>query len=837
MRGLVIASFCCLGLILPLPLHAATARTTRLFLSWAEITSAETADFNRSELSGSKLDRSRFFDDRIMREISVLAGEDSPWEIDRWRILGLSAAVAIETLLLVLLLHNRAKRRRAEEAPGPRETQLFEAQRLARLGSWQWDPASDAITWSEALYGLTGFDSGKPLPGFHELAKFFEPDGWRHLTQAMERALATGEAYELELKFLPSDGTALWLGVRGEAVRDAQGTVVQLRGTMQDITERKQAEEARLKHAAIVESSDDAIVSKNLDGIITSWNSGAQRIFGFNEAEAVGQSISIIIPQELREEESTILKKISSGERIGQYETARINKQGERIFVSLTISPVKDLTGRIVGVSKIARDITERKRAAEQLKRSEEMFAKAFRRGPMAVTLTDAKSHRYIDVNETFEHMTGFCREELIGHNALERGIWVDPSERVRLSKRLFADGCIRDVEIQFLTKDGHQGVAQTSGELIDLDGELCMMLVTIDITERKQAEQKLQESERRFRLMADSAPVLMWISGPDKLCTDFNKEWLDFTGRPIAQELGEGWTENVYPDDLESCLLTYQRAFDARQAFTMEYRLRRHDGRYRWVLDRGVPRFLESGEFAGYIGCCIDITDQKEAKAAQLELSGRLIQAQEAERARIARDLHDDINQRLALLANGLQELQQHDTERDENEDQRQLHELWNLTNEIALDIQQLSHRLHPSKLHYLGLPAAVRELCKEFSKAHKIEVECVAQDVPRDLKESASLSLFRTVQESLHNVAKHSSARHVKVDLSSRSTGILLRVSDDGVGFDVSQKHGQGLGLVSMEEHLRSIGGRLTVWSQPSLGTLVEATVPVGAWQARTA
>jgi len=806
-----------------------------LFLAWAKTIPAENAELKYSALDSRARRRSSLY--LLRREIAVFLGDDSPWEVYRGRIWVLSAAVVIETLLLVLLFQNRAKRRRAEKALRRRETQLFEAQRLARLASWRWHPASDAIRWSEAAFSLTGFDPQRPLPAFHELAKFFEPDGWQQLTQAMERAVRTGEAYQLELKFLPSEGKCLWLAVRGEAVRGAQGSVVQLRGTMQDITERKQAEEARLKHAAIVESSDDAIVSKNLDGVITSWNTGAQRIFGFSEAEAVGRSISMIIPPELQDEESTILETIRSGGRIEHYETTRTNKQGERIFVSLTVSPVKDLTGRIVGASKIARDITERKRAAEQLRKSEEMFAKAFRRGPMAITLTDAKTHRYIDVNETFEHMTGYSREELIGHSALERGVWVDPAERVRLTTKLLADGPIRGAEFQFLTKDGRRRVAQASAEMIDVDGELCFMLVTIDITERKQAEQKLEESESRFRLMADSAPVLMWISGPDKLCTDFNKEWLSFTGRPMEQELGEGWVENVHGDDLESCLLTYQRAFDARQPFTMEYRLRRHDGRYRWVLDRGVPRLLENGEFAGYIGCCIDITDQKDAQAAQAELSSRLIQAQEAERARIARDLHDDINQRLALLANGLQELQQTEAERDQEEDQRQLHELWNLTNEIALDIQQLSHRLHPSKLHYLGLPAAVRELCKEFSKAHKIEVECVAQDVPRDLGETASLSLFRTVQESLHNVAKHSSARHVKVDLSGRPTGIFLRVSDDGVGFDVSQKRGQGLGLVSIEERLRSIGGRLTLWSHPSLGTLVEAIVPVGAGQVRTA
>ena len=135
---------------------------------------------------------------------------------------------------------------------------------------------------------------------------------------------------------------------------------------------------------------------------------------------------------------------------------------------------------------------------------------------------------------------------------------------------------------------------------------------VSRDITLRKHAEEELLESEARFRAMANTAPVMIWVSGPDKLCTFFNRGWLDFTGRSLEQELGNGWAEGVHSDDLEHCLEVYRNSFDARQLFTMECRLRRNDGEYRWVLDSGTPRFASDGAFLGYIGSCIDITERK---------------------------------------------------------------------------------------------------------------------------------------------------------------------------------------------------------------------------------
>jgi signal transduction histidine kinase len=258
-----------------------------------------------------------------------------------------------------------------------------------------------------------------------------------------------------------------------------------------------------------------------------------------------------------------------------------------------------------------------------------------------------------------------------------------------------------------------------------------------------------------------------------------------------------------------------------------MEYRLRRHDGEYRWVLDIGVPRFNQDGSFAGYIGSCVDVTDRKLAEEAVSGVSSRLIEAQERERTRIARELHDDIGQRLAMLTIELEQLRQRYSDLPAG----LLHyvgQLRDQTSDIATDVQSLSRELHSSKLEYLGIATAMKAFCKEFSDQQNVEVVFADDEVPRTLPQEISLCLFRVLQEALQNALKHSGVRHFEVELRYVPDAIDLTVRDSGSGFDVAQAmKTHGLGLVSMAERLKLVEGQLSIDSQPQRGTTIRASV----------
>jgi PAS domain S-box-containing protein len=351
----------------------------------------------------------------------------------------------------------------------------------------------------------------------------------------------------------------------------------------------------------------------------------------------------------------------------------------------------------------------------------------------------------------------------------------------------------------------------------------------------RRAAEAVLLESEERFRLVANSAPVLIWMSGPDKLCTYFNQPWLEFTGRPLEAELGNGWSQGVHPDDLKACLDTYTEAFDRAESFRVQYRLRRQDGEYRWLLDIGVPRFNPDGTFSGYIGSCMDITDRKAAEEAMASIGRRLIEAHEQERTWIARELHDDINQKIALLAVELDQwhLQLPESAIDQHGHIRHANER---LAEIGKEIQALSHRLHSSKLEYLGLVAAVSSFCKEFSGQHNVQVVFNHLDIPRIVPNEIALCFFRVVQEALQNAVKHSGAQYFRVELHATSEEICMNVTDQGVGFDRHDAMAsQGLGLISMKERLQLVHGEFSIESEPGRGTTIRARVPLGATEYR--
>ncbi len=358
------------------------------------------------------------------------------------------------------------------------------------------------------------------------------------------------------------------------------------------------------------------------------------------------------------------------------------------------------------------------------------------------------------------------------------------------------------------------------------------LLLVTGLLWERarkRKAEAGLRESEKRFRVMAETTPTLVWMCDPRGKITYLNERRLAFTGPDPKAGYGDSWMEYVHPDDRRNVQDILSQALNDRQAFSHEYRLRRNDGVYRWMFDVGSPRLNGDGSFAGFIGSAIDVTDQRLAQQALEKVSGQLIEAQEKERSRIARDLHDDICQRLALLSMELDQANRGVNESAEVMKGR-LKEIRQHCSEIAGDVQSLSHELHSSRLDYLGIVAAIGGFCHEFSKQHEVSIEFTDGDVPADLPREISLCLFRVTQEALHNAVKYSGVSQYAVELTATAEEIQLVVSDSGRGFDVEAAKGnRGLGLVSMQERVHLVHGSLHVESEPGEGTKILAVVPL--------
>ena len=366
----------------------------------------------------------------------------------------------------------------------------------------------------------------------------------------------------------------------------------------------------------------------------------------------------------------------------------------------------------------------------------------------------------------------------------------------------------------------------------------------------RRRAERSLRESEERFRVMADTAPVMVWRAGPDQRCDFFNQPWLEFRGRRLQDEIGDGWTEGVHPDDLHRCLTTYTAAWPGRESFRMEYRLQRADGEYRWVLDTGVPRLASDGTLLGYIGSCFDITERRQAEEAlraneaalrqshaEIEdLAGRLITAQEEERARIARDLHDDISQQLAAISIAMSECRLPELQASA-ELLDVVTAVQGQTIELVEDIRLLSHDLHPAALKHAGLVDALQSHCCEFAKQQPINVVVEADGDLAISDNTTALCLYRVVQEALRNIAKHANARQVHVTMRRIDEEVQLTVADDGNGFNLAKvrEHGGGLGLSSIEERVRLVGGRLSIDTAPLMGTTITVWVRVLASPAR--
>ncbi len=763
----------------------------------------------------------------------------------------------------------------------------------------------------------------------------------------------TGTPLKSVYRVMARDGRVVWFHCEAKLVRRRDGQPWFIHGVGFDITDLKQTEQAlqeeteereRLQRlelerqitksqqiesrlAAIVESSEDSIISKNLDGVITTWNKGAEHIFGYTAHEAIGQHITLIIPPDRRDEEADILARLRRGERVDHFSTVRMRKDGTTLDVSLTVSPVKDSTGRVIGASKVARDITEQRRTEQALRESEERFRS------MAETATDAifridERSMVLFANPAAEMVFGYQPDELVGkeltilmphylrevhRSALER--YLETGRRHLNWER---------TEVSGLHKSGREISIELSLSESFGNGRPVFTGFARDVTQRKRAEDALRQSEARLTAEADALAKLndwssrLWrirnleeglremlagvieLLGADKgniqllnpergvltiaVQHGFDQDFLDFFREVSAKDdsaCGRALrlqrpivVEDVDADELFARYRSTARAAHFRSVvstpliradgipigmlsthFTSAHRptdqdLRRLDLYVRQAADfvqrcKTEEALRQNEEKFRLLAETLD--SQVQERTRQLEernaevlrqsdelrsLSYRLLKAQDDERRRLARELHDSAGQTLAVLGMNLARIVA-EVKKDAPQAAKYAEETHDLVQQLSQDVRTTSYLLHPPLLDESGLSSALGWYIEGLEKRTNLQIHLTISEGFGRLPSDMELVVFRLVQECLTNVHRHSGSKSATIRIARSAESISIEVQDQGQGMSPEklieiQSQGSGVGIRGMRERLRQFKGELIIESSTA-GTRISATIPV--------
>jgi PAS domain S-box-containing protein len=791
------------------------------------------------------------------------------------------------TLLAAVFVGISAARRRAERAltQARDELELRVRERTADLTTAHGAAVAAQQRFSELVNSIEGIVWEADAQTFqftfvsrqaerilgYPVAQWLEVTFWKDHIHPEDResvvnlwitATAQKRDHDFEYRMVASDGRVVWLrDLVGVVVENDQAT--RLRGVMLDITGRKQAEQALIEQANLLDLTHDTIFVRDMNDVITYWNRGAEELYGWTSAEAVGQVThrltQTVFPAPLNTINTELLER-------GRWEGELVHtrRDGSQVVVASRWSLQRDVDGTPVAILESNNDVTQRKRAEDALRASEEQWKAVFENNPTMYFMVDARG-TVLSVNPFGADQLGYTVDELIGQSVLKVFAETDWETVQRTMDACLEQlGQVMNWEIRKVRRDGSViWVRETAKAMRRVDGGPVVLIACEDITLRKRTEADLRESERRHRHIFHATGVSIWEedfsavkaaiddlkqsgvhdfrpylqSSPEFIdhaislvrVVDVNDATLKLFGASSKDEL-LGSLHTVFTPETRDVFAGELIAISEGQtAFEGETSLKKLNGESMVVLfSASFPP--PDAAFDAVLVSIMDITDRKRAEQELEELAGRLIHAQEQERSRIGRELHDHISQMLGVLTIRMDQLRADETTAPATA--AALEELRESTAEITNDIHGLSHRLHSSALDYLGLGPALQKLVNEFSARHSIAIDFEHGPLPAPLPSDVALCLFRVTEESLTNIAKHSRAKSARVHVTSAPDGIHLSVEDSGSGFDLAAvERRAGLGFVSMRERLRVLRGTVRVDSAPSRGTRIAVWVPAAS------
>lgn len=678
---------------------------------------------------------------------------------------------------------------------------------------------------------------------------------------------------------LPNSGVGASAGgpeAETQLLRDAEAHSALFQSTNEDATALRTGSVNSAYLASIVESSQDGIMSCALDGVIRSWNSGAQKLLGYSPEEIIGRPVWVVVPDEQRAELERNLLAVKNGATVALHETFRRHRDGSLVAMELTLSPVME-GSRVIAVTAIGRDISGRKRAEEQLRRNHKTFYDLIKDNPFGVYVIDADfvlREVSLGAQKVFANV-----RPLLGRDFAEvlRIVWPEPfaSEAIHRFRHTLETG---EPFVSPSTVERRHDIGEIESydwriERINMpDGRFGAVCYFYDLSERQRWEAALRESEERFRAMVTASSDVIYRMSPDY------REMHPLDGRGIVASTEAGtltWIQDyIHPEDQPRVLALVHEGIRTRSMFAMEHRVRRADGTWGWMFSRAVPIKDANGEITEWFGTSADVTERKEAEEALQKLNEDLearvaartaalltstesllrstadvvkaneerrhlqddvLRTSEAERARIGEDLHDDLGQQLAGIWCLSLAMQKNLETRSSPEaaDAARISE--HLGKSLALT-RSLARGLHPVAAEAGGLMAALRALADRSSELFKVRCRLVCRHHVDIHDPAMATHLFRIAQEAVTNACKHGHAKHIQIALSTTSERLKLSISDDGSRVPKpDHAGGGGMGIRIMNFRAESLGGSLVFHWKPGGGSRVTCTIPFSTRRAK--
>ncbi len=690
------------------------------------------------------------------------------------------------------------------------------------------DPAGHVVSWNVGAERIKGYSTadivGRHFSVFYPQAQRDAGEPAAALARAAREGRHHGEGWRVR-----KNGSRFWAEVVVTALRGEAGELRGFAKVTRDMTARQRERENEITLAAMFERTPFGVAMIDPGGRYLRVNPVFLRLFGYGEAELAQRTLGDLThPEDAAAAWRTFEELVQGRRSQADFEQRMLRRNGQVLWARNTLARLADADGRLRCIIAMVEDVTDRQFAYDALRESEARLQAFTNHSPALMSLKDGEG-RYRFVNDRFLQRFGLKREQVVGQKD-EQLFSHDEARALSASdEEVRARGVPVQYEASSRHVEGERYSMVSKFPVFDAGGAVVGVgTVATDITERKLAEQALREQRTLLAEAQKLAGLGSWEWDPASGRVSWSDEMYAIYGvsAQAFRPSFESYLERIHPEDRARAASTVALALMDHRPFSMDERIVRPDGAVRQLRSHGEVVRDEAGRPLKVVGACMDVTEQKMAEAALRALTRRLVQAEETERRRIARELHDRVGQNLSALNINLDILLGHLAE---GELRRRLEDSLKLVDGTLQSIENVMADLRPALLDEYGLAAALEWYGKEYSQRTGIRVAIAARQGDNGLRPEASVALFRIAQEALNNAAKHSSAKRITVELEERDGELVLSVSDDGKGFDPLNAPRGRWGMTTMRERAEAAGGRLSVDSAPGSGTTVRATLPL--------